>query len=309
MATSAFNPWFRLFRLPNLLTVPGDPLAGFLLAAGPFDSPHVLPLLAATGTSLCLYLFGLAINDLVDLEVDRIERPERPLPAGELTRPQVRMAAIALALSGLNLALAAGRSVLFLASVLAGLILAYNASLKHRPWPGALSMGLCRGLSLFIGVAAARPDLFSRAPDTVLLPPLFAVAGLTCFVAGLTAIARTEMTDEKSATALRWLPFCALLIALPAVLFASLPLKRIDGILPTISIFLMVMTLMKTWLLGGPLFRLQPRPATIAGHIRNLLLIQACFCMATGVAGLFPCLFLVLLFFVFPRGSARYYSS
>ena len=34
-ATPTLAPWFRLLRLPNLLTVPGDPVAGALLAEQP----------------------------------------------------------------------------------------------------------------------------------------------------------------------------------------------------------------------------------------------------------------------------------
>ena len=31
---SATHTWLQLLRAPNLFTVPGDPLAGFLLASG-----------------------------------------------------------------------------------------------------------------------------------------------------------------------------------------------------------------------------------------------------------------------------------
>jgi len=57
--------WLRLFRLPNLLTVPGDVLAGFLLTstitAGAWGK-----LLLAIPSSLMLYAAGLLLNDLFD---------------------------------------------------------------------------------------------------------------------------------------------------------------------------------------------------------------------------------------------------
>ena len=79
--------------------------------------------------------------------------------------------------------------------------------------------------------------------------------------------------------------------------------------MPTVFVFLMCMALMRAWLLGGPLYRLQPVPDTIAGHIRNLLQVQACLCTAAGKGGLFPAIFLMTLWFAFPRLAKRFYSS
>ena len=67
--------------------------------------------------------------------------------------------------------------------------------------------------------------------------------------------------------------------------------------------------LLRAWLLGGPMYRLQPVPATVGGHIRNLLMLQACLCVAAGPQGLLPAAAFMLLSFVFKRLSARFYSS
>ena len=97
-AFKTLMPWLRLVRLPNLLTVPGDPVSGFLLAAAAKGQmPHIGKMAAAAGASLCLYIFGLILNDMVDLAEDARERPERPLPSGSVTVAQARMAAIAMA--------------------------------------------------------------------------------------------------------------------------------------------------------------------------------------------------------------------
>jgi len=301
-------PWFRLVRLPNLLTVPGDPVAGFLLASagGPHGSLTVL--IAAAGVSLSLYLFGLILNDLLDLETDARERPGRPLPAGEITVPQARMAAIAMGLSGLNLALFAGRPALFVAAALAGLIVLYNAALKRVPGAGVAAMGLCRGMSLLLGAVAARPALL-RAPDVSCVPVFVAACGLTLYVAAFSAVARREMEADKPQGFTRWLPFAALLVFLPALLAGVSARERLAGVAPAFYVFLMAMTLMRAWLLGGILYRLQPVPVTVGGHIRNLLLVQACCCAATGAQGLLPAILFVLLSLVFVRIATRFYSS
>ncbi len=303
-------PWFRLVRLPNLLTVPGDPVAGYLLAAAAASALHPKPalLFAAAGASLCLYVFGVIFNDLVDIETDRCERPERPLPAGEVTVPQARMAAIAMALSGLNLALSAGRPSLYAAAALAGMIVFYNAFLKRVPVAGVVAMGLCRGLSLLLGATAACPDLLRNFGMPV-APVWIAALGLTLYVACFSAVAKREMDEQKPEGVTRWLPFVALMGSLPALLVALTLLKRLDALMPTVFVFLMLMTLMRAWLLGGLMYRLQPVPATVGGHIRNLLMVQSCLCAAAGMQGLLPALLFVLLSFVFPRMTTRFYSS
>ncbi|MEI7899170.1 MAG: UbiA family prenyltransferase [bacterium] len=306
---NTLTPWLTLIRLPNLLTVPGDPAAGFLLAAaGASQPPKPLLLFASAGASLGLYLFGLILNDLVDREADLRERPERPLPAGEITVPQARMAAIAMALSGLNLALVAGRFSLYVAAALAGVIILYNVSLKRVRFAGVCAMGLCRGLSLLLGAVAARPDLLTRV-DAACLPVFVAALGLTLYVVCFSVVARREMEPEKPQGFTRWLPFTALLFFLPALMVLLSAQKRLDALTPTVYVFLMVMTLMRAWLLGGLLYRLAPVPVTVGGHIRNLLMVQACLCVAAGQSGLLPAVLFVLLSLVFARLSARFYSS
>src|SRR5579883_2424802 len=75
--------YLRLIRLPNVLTAAADSLAGWLLAGGSLAEPgRWLPLTAA---SMALYASGTALNDVFDLEVDRAERPGRPLPSGQVS--------------------------------------------------------------------------------------------------------------------------------------------------------------------------------------------------------------------------------
>jgi len=302
-------PWFRLVRLPNLLTVPGDALAGFLLAAATLSQqPKNILIFATTGAALCLYLFGLILNDIMDIEIDRRERPDRPLPAGLISVHQARMAAIAMALSGLNLALVAGRPALCLSAALAGLIVLYNALFKRIPILGVLTMGLCRGLSLLLGSVAAYPDLFTKSTSSS-VPIFVAACGLTLYVAGFSEVAKNEMDESKPLTRTRWIPFFSLLFYLPAVLITASTIRKFDSFTSAAYVFLMVMTLLRAWLLGGMLYRLQPIPVTVGGHIRNLLMVQACLCVTAGRAGLFPAAILVVISFVFKRLAARFYSS
>ncbi|MCL1920228.1 MAG: UbiA family prenyltransferase [Kiritimatiellaeota bacterium] len=306
------NKWLRLFRLPNLLTVPGDPMAGFLLASAgsEIDRAMLIPMLAAMGAALCLYLFGLALNDIVDLETDRVERPDRPLPSGQITVPQAKMAAIAAALSGLNIALIAGRSTLCVAGTLAVMILVYNL-VKRIPVFGVGIMGACRALSFGLGVVAAIPEKsrvegFIRVRVESDTPTTIAQIGLLAYIIAFSVIARNEMRPEKPTGFARWLPFCVLLLMLPSVIMTT---EKEANAMPLVCVFLMCMAIMWAWRLGGALYHAQPVPDTVAGHIRNLMLVQACLCTAAGSAGLFPAFFLMALWALFPRLARQFYSS
>ena len=78
------NPWLRLFRVPNLPTVPGDALAGaaFMMPAG--GATLVQAFAAAVGV-LFVYMFGLADNDIIDAPLDAENAPDRPIPRGEIS--------------------------------------------------------------------------------------------------------------------------------------------------------------------------------------------------------------------------------
>src|SRR3954451_19296842 len=96
------KPYLQLFRLPNVFTAAADSLAGWLLVTGSFAEPaRWVPLVV---TSMVVYAAGIALNDVFDVEIDRAERPNRPLPSG---RVSVRFAAgLAIALLALGLLMA-----------------------------------------------------------------------------------------------------------------------------------------------------------------------------------------------------------
>ena len=75
--------WAQLVRLPNSFTLISDTTAASLIV-GSYLMPvtaFVLTLLA----SFCAYWAGMILNDVVDIEEDRISRPSRPLPAGRIS--------------------------------------------------------------------------------------------------------------------------------------------------------------------------------------------------------------------------------
>jgi 4-hydroxybenzoate polyprenyltransferase len=179
---TAWKAYLQLVRLPNVFTAAADSLAGWLLVRGSLDEPRRWAPLALA--SMAIYAAGIALNDLFDIELDRAERPGRPLPSG---RVSTRTAAVlAVGLLGLGLALAGisgSWASVAVAALLVACVVAYDAALR-RTAIGPVVMGACRGLNVLLGMSQA-PRLGG--------PEAWLVAGsMALFVAGLTWISRSE---------------------------------------------------------------------------------------------------------------------
>lgn len=167
--------WSALLRVPNLPTVPGDPIAGALLAMSDraiSGSPPWTVVLSA----VVLYAAGLIDNDLADFDEDSKSRPERPLPSGAVLLRQARVARFTLFALGLVSAATAGLRPLAVAISILLLSIAYNHGLKRNRFTGPWAMGVCRGLSLLMGAAAVAPDVLGGGRT---------VAGFVVLTAGI----------------------------------------------------------------------------------------------------------------------------
>ena len=273
--------WLQLFRAPNLLTVPGDPLAGYLLASFGLIEDRIW---FAIGASCCFYAGGLLLNDLADLPEDRRERPSRPLPSGAAS---VRAVAVVLALlfaAGLWLCWQVDIVTFATGGALLLAIVAYNCGSKRLAGIGALNMGLCRGLSMMLGATAVpHGDLTYRLIaagrlDHVLIPAVI----VTAYIAAVTHLARFE-TQPRIPRLAKWLPLAVL--ALGAFAF----LRRLDdsGVISSAPLFVIVLAcaLQVAWRLDRD--PAAPVPPEIGKLIRLLLLVQSSYCASVAALGAF----------------------
>jgi 4-hydroxybenzoate polyprenyltransferase len=148
IARTKLRAWAQLLRLPNLFTAIADPLAGWLIA-GREASPQLAGVL---GGAACLYSAGIVLNDCFDYAEDLRDRPERPLPSGQVARPAAWITGWGLWLVGLGLTWQAGHGLLGL--VLAALILFYDAGAKHSLLLGVLSLAGCRFTNFTLGLGS-----------------------------------------------------------------------------------------------------------------------------------------------------------
>jgi 4-hydroxybenzoate polyprenyltransferase len=194
---SSWLAWARLLRLPNLATALADVLAGYLIVSqartvGGLPAPFWWAAIA----SLACYAAGMVLNDVFDLEIDRRERPGRPLPSGQIS---VRRAAAAgsllLATGGLAACGAAITAQSPWPAVVGGCLLAavwlYDRHAKATSL-GPAVMGGCRGLNWLLGMTAAGGP---ATADQWLLP-----VGMAVYVIGITVYARDEAEESLPTT-------------------------------------------------------------------------------------------------------------
>ncbi len=204
----------QLVRLPNLPTPLADILLGFLATGAPTDWRRWPGCLLLMASSACLYCGGMVWNDYFDRELDRRERPDRPIPSGKITPGQAALCGAGLVSAGIALAFLAGLvaggwvAPTVLALLLTGAIFLYDGWLK-RTVVGPVGMGACRFLNVMLGVA----------PVAALLPTrglyLALVVGL--YIVGVTWLARTEarVSNRAALIAAAGVMLVSLLLALP----------------------------------------------------------------------------------------------
>jgi 4-hydroxybenzoate polyprenyltransferase len=277
--------WVRILRPPNLLTVPGDPLAGALLTAMALGA--VMPWSAVfrcMGASLLFYMGGLFANDYCDREEDARERPARPIPSGDVPAKGVLMSALLLTGAAISLASEAGEAPLVVALILAAAIWAYNLGLKRVALLGPLTMGLCRGLSLLLGAAAAARSL------PFVLTPWLAAGFLVAFIAAVTAIARHETETQRTPFWRLAAPSLIVFLGMAAFVFGRWDppgIANVSGI-RVFTLAMAGMAIVWTAIAGASLAGC-PAPAAVQRCvgmlIRGLILVQAALCATTGPAG------------------------
>lgn len=203
----AWIQWARLVRIPTVFTILADVSAAYFLVAHGHDPLVRLLLVVLAG--VCLYWSGMIFNDVFDIEVDRQERPGRPLPSGAISLTAARRGGSLLMISGLvlatlsGLAPAGGMQATWLPAVVAAalaiMILLYDGPLKQTPL-GPVAMGSCRMLSFLLG---ASPILVAggQLPATYFPTHVWVAAvGFGVYVMGVTLMARKEATENSGAT-------------------------------------------------------------------------------------------------------------
>ena len=151
----------RLARPANLPTAAADILAGIAVTGVFSTSGTDIFFTAISGmnmaflvfASVFLYAGGVILNDVFDYRIDAVERSERPIPSGLVSLKSAAIYGAAAVLIGVVLAFLVTATSGYIAIALAAAILLYDAVAKKHDFFGPLSMGICRGINLILGMS------------------------------------------------------------------------------------------------------------------------------------------------------------
>ena len=193
-------------RPANCVTAIADVLAGVAISGYLSDSNlftflFFKPILLLCIATVGLYGGGVVFNDVFDAELDAVERPERPIPSGRVSKIKAKILAIFLLSVGCITALMVSFTSAYIAVLIVAAALVYDRWGKHQKFIGPINMGLCRGFNLLLGISIL-PAMVLPYRGLALVPIIY--------IAAITMISRGEVHGGKKTT----LYFAALLYSL-----------------------------------------------------------------------------------------------
>ncbi|MGB1586017.1 MAG: UbiA family prenyltransferase [Thermoplasmatota archaeon] len=115
--------------------------------------------LAAAFAAFLITGFGNVLNDIIDVDLDRVAHPDRPLPSGQISVSQAQgFAAILLGFGLYEAWIAAGWPTLLFAGANALVLVLYERGLKQRGWPGNVAVAALVASAFLFGATATGAD-------------------------------------------------------------------------------------------------------------------------------------------------------
>lgn len=169
-----------LIRPANIVTAIADIFAGIAISGALLleHNSHFIPdLLLLTLSTIGLYGGGIVFNDIFDLESDTINRPERILPRGLVSKNQALLLGSTMLIAGVGFAFIVSPLSGVLAIIISLLALSYDKISKHYSIAGPLNMGLCRGFNLLLGMSMNNDAVFNHWYIGII--PILFIAAIT----------------------------------------------------------------------------------------------------------------------------------
>lgn len=275
----------RLTRPANVITAVSDILAGIAIS-GYFvnvsgDEYSCKPLILLIISTMGLYAGGVVFNDVFDAKLDAVERPERPIPSGVVTKAGAAVWGILLLLGGITAAVNVNATAAVLSIAIAVCALVYDKWCKHHFIAGPLTMGLCRGLNLLLGISII-PATISAWWYLAFVPVVY--------IAAITTVSRGEVHGGNKTNL--YIAVCLYTIVIATLLAFSIMLNHWQTALAFIAgfCFMIMPPLLKAIRQPvGPLIGKAVKAGVIA-----LILMNAAWAAAFGQIYL-ACIIVVLL--------------
>lgn len=140
---------FRLIRFELPLAAAICVVLGQLFALGYFAPLHLI--LKAALSVFLISASILVLNDYFDIETDKINAPQRPIPSGIVTPNEALLLAFVLLISGIILSFAISIEALLFSIVLTVIGLLYNRKFKKHGLAGNLMVSFSVGMTFIFG--------------------------------------------------------------------------------------------------------------------------------------------------------------
>jgi geranylgeranylglycerol-phosphate geranylgeranyltransferase len=164
--------FFTITRPANAMVSGITAIIAYLIATGTVIPSTVLLFIIVT----LITAAGNVINDYFDADIDRINRPQRPIPSGTVTPVAARSFAVTLFLLGILAAFFTPPLCLFITVINTLILFMYSAKLKSMPVVGNAAVA-CLAASIFMFGGA-----FAGWDALVLMLPLAAITFLATMV-------------------------------------------------------------------------------------------------------------------------------
>jgi 4-hydroxybenzoate polyprenyltransferase len=290
--TSRGLAWLRLCRAPNVFTALADVSMGYLVTNQSLAAWwHLIPL---AGASALMYMAGMVLNDVFDFAEDAQQRPQRPLPSGQISREAARGVGWGLLMAGLALAWVAG---LFagppaatslrpglVATLLALCIVAYDGGVK-RTIAGPLFMGSCRFLNVLMGMSLPLASATGDSATMLGWQPgqLMIAAAIGTYIVGITVFARSEAVESRRGLLVLGLAIMAaglgILAIVPAVWPNPRPLRMSPSLQWPVAVVVMSVLILRRCL--SAISTPDPRHVQVAVKhcLLSLIVLDAMICV------------------------------
>ncbi|WP_455392579.1 UbiA family prenyltransferase [[Eubacterium] cellulosolvens] len=133
-------------------------LIGAMVGVGldAFGSEHLFKVLLGCVIVYFFMVAGNMMNDYFDRDLDKINHPQRPIPAGELMAKDVISSAALIYVFLIILGLMVNYMMLIILIIALILMVGYEVSLKRRGFVGNISISILVGLLFMFGAAAVQ---------------------------------------------------------------------------------------------------------------------------------------------------------
>jgi 4-hydroxybenzoate polyprenyltransferase len=211
--------YLLLIRAPNLFTVPSNILSGYF-ATTLLGDANITQLLLLIFSSIFLYVAGIILNDYFDINVDRKERPNRPLASGQITKRSALLVATSSIGAGNILSWSVSWNSFVISFCLTIVIFIYNYWLKRNRAGNPLTMGSARFLNVLLGGSSAL-GLVTNMDLTL----VFIGYCLFLYTASISLLSLKEVSTGERLSNKAWIPivlsFLTVLLTIGSILVAG----------------------------------------------------------------------------------------